>query len=191
MGAYRAAFARERQAGQAVKGPPHGRKRHPVEAQDRGALARPARTLRLVADLVRSLRPLAARRDVGSVPGPSADEVRRGGRGRVGGQRRQHRCPGASARGRRPPQAGTQRRKKGLEHPEDEALGRSRGGLSTKVHLGLRREGAPALGGRDAGPAPREHAAGGRARRHPGGAPGLEAEFDEFVASQGAHDSDS
>jgi transposase len=37
---------------------------------------------------------------------------------------------------------------------------------------GLRREGAPALGGRDAGPATREHATRGRARRHPGGASG-------------------
>ncbi len=27
------------------------------------------------------------------------------------------------------------RRKKGIEHPEDEALGRGRGGLSTKLHL--------------------------------------------------------
>jgi transposase len=35
-----------------VEGPPHGRKRHPVEAQDRGALARLARMLRLVADLL-------------------------------------------------------------------------------------------------------------------------------------------
>src|SRR5215208_1560413 len=31
------------------------------------------------------------------------------------------------------------RRKKGVEHPEDEALGRSRGGLSTKVHLAVGR----------------------------------------------------
>jgi hypothetical protein len=60
----------------------------PVEAQDRGALARPARTLWLVADLLRPLRPLAARWDLGPAPSPSADEVRRGGRGRVGGQRR-------------------------------------------------------------------------------------------------------
>src|SRR5829696_6239280 len=70
--------------GKQWKDPPHGRERHPVEAEDRGALARPARTLRLVADLLRPFRPLAARRDVGPAPGPSADEVRRGGRGRVG-----------------------------------------------------------------------------------------------------------
>ena len=88
------------------------------------------------------LRPLAARWYVGPAPGPSADEVRRGGRSRVGGQRRQHRRPGASARGRCPPQAGTRRRKKGVEHPEDEALGRSRGGLSTKVHLACDGRGA-------------------------------------------------
>ncbi len=38
--------------------------------------------------------------------------------------------------------------------------------------FGLRRAGAPTLGGRDAGPATREHATRGRARRHPGGASG-------------------
>lgn len=37
-----------------MEGPPHGRKRHPAEAQDRGALARLVRTLRLVADLLRA-----------------------------------------------------------------------------------------------------------------------------------------
>jgi transposase len=55
----------------------------------------------------------------------------------------QHCRPGASARGRRPPQAGTRRRKKGVEHHEDEALGRSRGGLSTKVHLACDGQGRP------------------------------------------------
>ena len=34
------------------------------------------------------------------------------------------------------------RHKKGVEHPEDEALGRSRGGLSTKVHLACDGRGA-------------------------------------------------
>ncbi len=61
----------------------------------------------------------------------------------MGGQRRQHCRPGASARGRRPPQAGTRRRKEGVEHPEDEALGRSRGGLSTKVPLACDGKGRP------------------------------------------------
>ena len=61
----------------------------------------------------------------------------------MGGQRRQHCRPGPSARGRRPPHAGTRRRKKGVEHPENEALGRSRGGLSTKVHLACDGKGRP------------------------------------------------
>ncbi len=43
----------------------------------------------------------------------------------------------------RAPQTDLRRRKRGIEHPEDEALGRSRGGLSTKLHLSCDGKGRP------------------------------------------------
>lgn len=53
----------------------------------------------------------------------------------MGGQREQHERAGAPTRGGRPAMSRRGRRKKGIEHHEDEALGRSRGGLTSKVHL--------------------------------------------------------
>jgi len=61
----------------------------------------------------------------------------------VGGQRRQHGGPGTPARGGCAPQTELRRRKREIEHPEDEALGRSRGGLSTKLHLSCDGKGRP------------------------------------------------
>ena len=53
----------------------------------------------------------------------------------MGGERGLHggACP-PTCRGR-PEAAERAGRKKGVSHPEDEALGRSRGGLTTKLHL--------------------------------------------------------
>ncbi len=75
--------------------------------------------------------------------GLRADEVRRSERGGVGGERGQHNLPGAPARSGSPAAGEPRRRKKGVEHPRDEALGRSRGGLSTKVHLSCDGKGRP------------------------------------------------
>jgi transposase len=61
----------------------------------------------------------------------------------VGGERRRHGDSGSPARrGRQKP---TERggRKKGFLNPKDEALGRSRGGLSTKIHLACDGKGRP------------------------------------------------
>ena len=60
--------------------------------------------------------------------GPHPDQERRGRRGRVGGECGLHGGPGALARCRRPKAAERTGRKKGVEHPQDKALGRSRGG---------------------------------------------------------------
>ncbi len=89
------------------------------------------------------LRPLAAGRHLGPPAGPRADEVGRRGRGRVAGERGQHHGARTPACRRRPSQAESGGRKKGVAHPEDEALGRSRGGLSTKVHLSCDGRGRP------------------------------------------------
>ena len=61
----------------------------------------------------------------------------------MGGQCGQHDRPGASACrwSASSPELG--RRKKGVFHPEDEALGRGRGGLSTKLHLSCDGRGRP------------------------------------------------
>jgi len=68
---------------------------------------------------------------------------RRGGRDRVGGERGLHRDSGAPARRGSPREAEPERRKKGVSHAPDEALWRSRGGLSTKLHLSCDGKGRP------------------------------------------------
>ncbi len=54
-----------------------------------------------------------------------------------------HRCPCPPARRGRKGRALRRGRKKGLPNTEDEALGRSRGGFSTKVHLACDGKGRP------------------------------------------------
>ncbi len=61
----------------------------------------------------------------------------------MAGECGQHHRPGALACRGCPPKAEQARRKKGVSHPEDEALGRSRGGLSTKLHLSCDGKGRP------------------------------------------------
>ena len=56
---------------------------------------------------------------------------------------RQHGDSGAPARRRRPAAPQRSRCKKGAAHPQDEALGRSRGGLTTKLHLACDGKGRP------------------------------------------------
>src|SRR5581483_2970885 len=105
--------------------PPDDPQRHRLEAGHRRALARRARAVRPLVHAVQPLPPLAARGRVGP------RTRRRPGPGRCRGAprldrplRRWDRHPGAPAGGRG--QGGD---------PTTEALGRSQGGFSTKVHL--------------------------------------------------------
>jgi transposase len=61
----------------------------------------------------------------------------------VVGERRLHSGAGAPARFGHPKQAEHRRRKRGVEHPSEEALGRGRDGFSTKVHLSCDGKGRP------------------------------------------------
>lgn len=106
-------------------------------------LAGPARALRQVADGLRPLRPLAAGRHLGPAPHPRPDEVRCRRRGGLGREHRPHQHPGAPARGRGAATAEPGGREKGAPHAADEALGRSRGGLTTKLHLSCDGRGRP------------------------------------------------
>ncbi len=106
-------------------------------------LARPPGEVRPLADLLRPLQPLEKGRHLGPLAGPRADQVGCGRRDRVGGERGRHGDPGPPACRGCESQAGQRRRKRGLLNPEDEALGRSRGGFSTKVHLACDGKGRP------------------------------------------------
>jgi transposase len=107
------------------------------------ALAGPARTVRALDHLPRPLCALAAGWDLGPVVGACPDQVRCGRRGRVGGERGRQRDPGPPARRRGSPPAGPGRAKGGTAHAQDEALGHSRGGLTTKLHLAVDGKGRP------------------------------------------------
>jgi transposase len=61
----------------------------------------------------------------------------------VGSERGRHGDPGSPARGGRQKRAKRGGRKRGLLNPKDEALGRSRGGFSTKIHLACDGKGRP------------------------------------------------
>src|SRR5215212_1248794 len=150
MGPDRTAVAGERTTRRPVARPPRGGERHPVEAAYGGSLARPARALRTLANLLRgdaqtksdadgevewlvsvdSTIARAHQHAAGARRRPSKEDVKKGGlasRGR-----------GARAQPRR---------------SDDQAAS------------GLRRQGPAAVGGRDPGPAPREHPARGGTRR--------------------------
>jgi transposase len=126
-----------------MAGASHGHQWHLVETAHRRTVAGPAGALRPVADLCGSAVSLAARWDLGPHPGARADQVGCGRRGGLGGQHRQHNgtCPPACEW--RPSSAKPGRRKKGVQHPADEGLGRSRGGLTTKFHLACDGKGRP------------------------------------------------
>lgn len=61
----------------------------------------------------------------------------------VGGERGLQRRSGAPARRRSTPRQEPGGRKRGVEHPSEEALGRSRGGFTTKIHLACDARGRP------------------------------------------------
>jgi transposase len=122
---------------------PQSRKRHPLEATYRSTVEGLALLLRSLADLLRPLRALEEGWHLGSAACPRPDQIGRGGRGRVGGERGRHGRAGSPARCGTTHKAESQRSKKGLGHSLEEALGRSRGGLSTKVHLACDGKGRP------------------------------------------------
>jgi transposase len=113
--------------------------RHPVADPRRLPLARRTRLLRPLADHLRAVPPLATRWHLGKSPGHVTDPGRRGRAdrlGRVGGL--DHR-PGAPARRRGEEKGDLQKEPPGgpgRPEPADHGLGRSRGGWTTKLHLG-------------------------------------------------------
>lgn len=112
--------------------PSHHRQRHPLATGDRGAVARSAGTVWAVADGVQPLAPVAAGRRLGPGAGGAASRGRRRRRPRLAPPlSRRHDDPGAPKRGR------------GEKRGGDQALGRSRGGFSTKIHLRAERSGKP------------------------------------------------
>lgn len=114
--------------GTARQGPSANHQRHPLVAENGGALARFARTVRSLAHGGESVLPLAKSRCVGPHPdGIAAGRCRR----LVGPFCRWDDRPGPSACGG------------GKRGQEQQALGRSRGGFSTKIHLRTDRTGRP------------------------------------------------
>ena len=112
---------------------------HPVDPAHRRALARPAGALRAGRHGVEPLLSLACLGRVGPDPGGAAGRGRGGWRDRLGPALRG--CDGhprPSARRRRPPRALS-----GGEAQAREALGRSQGGVSTKLHLRAEGKGRP------------------------------------------------
>lgn len=103
------------------------------------AVAGCADPVRAVADGLWPVSPLAAGRDLGADPVRVAGPGRRGRAGRVGRQCGFHHRPGAPARGRGAQKGDLQKEPPGgagVAEPADHALGRSRGGWTTKLHLG-------------------------------------------------------
>jgi transposase len=110
----------------------HDRGGHPLAAGHRRPVARPAGALRPLADGVLPLSPLAASRRVGTRVGGPAGGGRRAGRVGLGAA-----LPGWH-NGARPPARG-----RGQKGGGEQALGRSRGGFSTKIHLRAEGGGKP------------------------------------------------
>src|SRR3954469_3581737 len=103
------------------------------------ALAGRAALLRALAERVRAVSPLAAWRDLGADPDWAASPRGRGRADHLGRQCGLDHRPGASARGRSAKKGDLQKEPPGGDttvEPADHALGRSRGGWTTKLHLG-------------------------------------------------------
>lgn len=111
--------------------PSRSRQRHPVGAAYGRAVAGSAGAVRPLVHVLEPLPPLAGRWRLGPGPGWAEARRRRPGRTGLGGAlRRFQQRPGAPAR-RRGQRGG------------DQALGRSRGGWGTKLHLRVDRAGKP------------------------------------------------
>jgi transposase len=126
-----------RPAAQVEQTPAH--QRDPLADPHRGAVARCADPLRALADGVWAVSPLATRRHLAPTPHRPPGPSRRQGLDHLGCQRGFHSGQGASAR-RWCPQRGDRQREEpgGVDNePQDHALGRSRGGLTTKLHLAV------------------------------------------------------
>src|SRR5579884_3662443 len=117
---------------QTQPGPSDDHQRHPLAPADGGALARHPRALRELVDHLQPLPALAQGRHLGPSAGGAAGGGRRPRRPRLDpALRGRHGRARAPARGR------------GQKGGGDQALGRSRGGLTTKLHLRAERGGKP------------------------------------------------
>ena len=112
-------------------------RRDPVAGPGRCALAGRAARLRAVADGVWPVPALAARWDLAADPDRPAGPGGCGRADHLGRVRGLHGRPGAPARGRCAEKGDLQAEPPGgvQAEPADHGLGRSRGGLTTKVHL--------------------------------------------------------
>src|SRR5215211_1604428 len=128
----------------AQQGPPPSPGSDRVAAAHRRAVAGPARLLRSVAHGRQPLLPLASPGCVRPAAGRDHPPRRRPRRaGLVGALRGRQRGPRPPARRRRTAPAERGGPQGGSAPPLDEALGRSRGGLSSKLHLRVEGGGRP------------------------------------------------
>ena len=114
-------------------------RRHTVADPGRYAVARCSGTVRVLADRIRAVPALAARRNLEAHPGAAPGPGGRRRADRLGCVGRLHDRPCPPARCGRAEKGGLQKEPPGgvgIE-PEDHGLGRSRGGLTTKVHLAV------------------------------------------------------
>jgi transposase len=113
-------------------------RRDPVADPDRLAVAGCPAVLRSLAVGIRAVPPLAAGRDLAGDRHRAAGHGRRGRAGDLGRVGGLGHCAGAPARGRGPKDGAAQQQPPGgtgAPEPAGHALGRSRGGLTSKFHL--------------------------------------------------------
>lgn len=118
--------------------PSQDHQRDPVPAAHRGAVAGPACAVRLVEDRSRATSALVSGRHTGQdLRGFPVRRRCRGPRRLVDGVRRLHflPCPPARRWGPQESARGSGKRRPPRQHRPDEGLGRSRGGLTGKIHL--------------------------------------------------------
>jgi len=112
-------------------------RRHTVADPNRDAVAGCSGAVRALGPGVRPVPPLAARRYLAADLYRAAGPGRRPGPDHLGPQRRLHHRPGPPARCRGKEKGDLQKEPPGgiVIEPDDHGLGRSRGGLTTKLHL--------------------------------------------------------
>lgn len=141
VGAAGSGVAADTKDGSTSEGSAAGVRRDLVASPDRLALEGSARAIRPLGDRVCSVPTVADRRNMGPRPEEVAGQGGCGWDHRVGGLGRLHRLPGSPARRRRPQKGADdpgRTRPNGLAaEPDDHGLGRSRGGLTTKIHLAV------------------------------------------------------